>query len=71
MGCEDNETNVNVNIPVVMLPLDAGVILEKYLQNNSTGMPFFCMYSSKLGLTTAFAPPYLEVFIVGILSNNT
>ncbi|KAG2720358.1 hypothetical protein I3843_02G025300 [Carya illinoinensis] len=36
MGCEDNETNVHVHIPVVMLPLDAGVNLEKNLQNNST-----------------------------------
>lgn len=41
MVCEANQTDVDISIPVVMLPQDAGVNLEKYLQNNSTGMLFF------------------------------
>lgn len=36
MVCEDNETDLVIGIPVVMLPQNAGVNLEKYLQN-STG----------------------------------
>ncbi|KAB1214359.1 Signal peptide peptidase-like 4 [Morella rubra] len=36
MVCEANQTDVDISIPVVMLPQDAGVNLEKYLQNNST-----------------------------------
>ncbi|KAF5464283.1 hypothetical protein F2P56_014370, partial [Juglans regia] len=35
MVCATNETDVDIGIPVVMLPQDAGVKLEKYLQNNS------------------------------------
>ncbi|XP_041028702.1 signal peptide peptidase-like 4 [Juglans microcarpa x Juglans regia] len=35
MVCATNETDVDIRIPVVMLPQDAGVKLEKYLQNNS------------------------------------
>lgn len=39
MVCATNETDVSIGIPVVMLPHDAGLKLEKYLQNNSAGMP--------------------------------
>ncbi|KAG2725267.1 hypothetical protein I3843_01G058200 [Carya illinoinensis] len=35
MVCATNETDVSIGIPVVMLPHDAGLKLEKYLQNNS------------------------------------
>lgn len=47
MVCEDNETDLQIGIPVVMLPQNAGANLENYLQN-STGMPIFFMYSSNL-----------------------
>ncbi|KAF1869457.1 hypothetical protein Lal_00022863 [Lupinus albus] len=35
MVCEDNETDVNIGIPAVMLPQDAGINLEKHIRNNS------------------------------------
>jgi signal peptide peptidase-like protein 2B len=47
MVCEDNETDLQIGIPVVMLPQDAGASLEKYLLN-STGMHLFFTYSSNL-----------------------
>ncbi|RVX09947.1 Signal peptide peptidase-like 4 [Vitis vinifera] len=36
MVCEANETAINISIPVVMLPQDAGASLEKSLKNNSS-----------------------------------
>lgn len=45
MVCEDRETDLNISIPAVMLPQDAGTILEDDLKNNSRGMlPLFCLY---------------------------
>ncbi|PON92094.1 Peptidase A22B, signal peptide peptidase [Trema orientale] len=35
MVCEENETDVSIGIPTVMLPQDAGTILETNLKNNS------------------------------------
>ncbi|KAL6998718.1 Signal peptide peptidase-like 4, partial [Sarracenia purpurea var. burkii] len=35
MVCEANETNVDIDIPTVMLPQDAGLSLEESLKNNS------------------------------------
>ncbi|KAL3613663.1 Presenilin, signal peptide peptidase [Castilleja foliolosa] len=35
MLCESNETNVNIGIPVVMLPLDASATLRQSMINNS------------------------------------
>ncbi|KAF1889537.1 hypothetical protein Lal_00024864 [Lupinus albus] len=35
MVCEVNETDVNIGIPAVMLPQDAGINLEKHIKNNS------------------------------------
>ncbi|OIW21426.1 hypothetical protein TanjilG_03460 [Lupinus angustifolius] len=35
MVCEDNETDVNIGIPAVMLPQDAGINLEKHIRNYS------------------------------------
>lgn len=37
MVCEKNETDVSIGIPTVMLPQDAGAILEADLKNNSKG----------------------------------
>jgi signal peptide peptidase-like protein 2B len=43
MVCEANETDIDIGIPAVMLPQDAGETLKNYLQNKSTGMlHFFC-----------------------------
>lgn len=36
MVCDRNDTDLNINIPVVMLPQDAGASLEKYLENGSS-----------------------------------
>ncbi|XP_019430066.1 PREDICTED: signal peptide peptidase-like 4 [Lupinus angustifolius] len=35
MVCEVNETDVNIGIPAVMLPQDAGINLERHIKNNS------------------------------------
>ena len=36
MVCEANETDVEIGIPAVMLPQNAGVSLEEFLLNNSS-----------------------------------
>ncbi|XP_045794591.1 signal peptide peptidase-like 4 [Trifolium pratense] len=36
MVCEDNETDIDIGIPAVMLPQDAGETLQNYIQNKST-----------------------------------
>ena len=38
MVCEENETDVDIGIPAVMLPQDAGLNLERHIKNNSNGM---------------------------------
>jgi len=47
MVCEANETDVDIGIPTVMLPQDAGENLKNHILNNSVGMFqfFFCTYS--------------------------
>ncbi|XP_028770406.1 signal peptide peptidase-like 4 [Neltuma alba] len=35
MVCEENETDVDIKIPAVMLPQDAGANLEEHIKNNS------------------------------------
>lgn len=48
MVCEANETAINISIPVVMLPQDAGSSLEKSLKNNSLGMLSLIMHAFKV-----------------------
>lgn len=38
MVCEPDETALDIHIPAVMLPQDAGATLEKMLMTNSLGM---------------------------------
>lgn len=38
MVCEPNETDVEILIPAIMLPQDAGANLEKHIKSNSVGM---------------------------------
>lgn len=38
MVCEENETDVDIGIPAVMLPQDAGETLQNYILNKSAGM---------------------------------
>lgn len=45
MVCEDDEPDVEIGIPAVMLPNKIGEILENGLTNNSIGMLFlFCSH---------------------------
>lgn len=39
MVCEPDETDLDIQIPAVMLPQDAGATLEKMLINSSKGTP--------------------------------
>ena len=40
MVCEPDETDLDIHIPAVMIPQDAGVSLEKMLMKNSSGKGF-------------------------------
>lgn len=40
MVCEPDETDLDIQIPAVLLPQDAGASLEKMLSNSSSGKPF-------------------------------
>lgn len=37
MVCDGNETELNIHIPAVMLPQDAGASLENNLKNGDSG----------------------------------
>lgn len=37
MVCDPDETDLDIHIPAVMLPQDAGASLEKMLMNTSSG----------------------------------
>lgn len=37
MVCEPDETDLDIQIPAVMLPQDAGASLEKMLTSNASG----------------------------------
>lgn len=67
MVCEANETDVDIGIPAVMLPQDAGENLKNHILNNSVGMFHYlceCVYffvishgfhlSAKFGITTLY-----------------
>ncbi|KAK2407059.1 signal peptide peptidase [Trifolium repens] len=45
MVCEENETDVDIGIPAVMLPQDAGLNMERHIKNNSIGQLCSCNYS--------------------------
>lgn len=38
MVCDPGESDVDIGIPAVMLPLDAGTSLIEFLRNSSAGM---------------------------------
>lgn len=44
MVCEPDETDLNIRIPAVMLPLDAGTRLEEMLMSTSSGELLFEFY---------------------------
>jgi hypothetical protein len=47
MVCEPDETDLDIHIPAVMLPQDAGASLEKMLMNSSSGKHFLVLHSHK------------------------
>ncbi|XVE98250.1 hypothetical protein REPUB_Repub03eG0089500 [Reevesia pubescens] len=47
MVCEPDETALDIHIPTVMLPQDAGASLEKMLTSNSSGFVYFASYRLK------------------------
>lgn len=47
MVCEPNETDLDIRIPVVMLPQDAGASLEKMLMNSTSGKHFLVLHNHK------------------------
>lgn len=51
MVCERNETDINIGIPAVMLPQDAGTDLEDKIKNNSRGMISVLQYACVAFLT--------------------
>lgn len=66
MVCEPNETDLDIHIPAVMLPQDAGTTLEKKLTNSSSGKVF--SYSAWLwkGIDLLLKiSPLLELIFIG------
>lgn len=43
MVCDPDETDLDIHIPAVMLPQDAGTSLEKMLISNSSGKHFLAL----------------------------
>lgn len=46
MVCDPDETDLDIKIPAVMLPQDAGATLEKMLSSNSSGKHFSLGYNA-------------------------
>ena len=55
MVCEANETDVEIGIPAVMLPQDAGLSLEGIL-NNSAGKAYLAWLMNKKELNRCLSP---------------
>lgn len=60
MVCEDAEDDVDIHIPAVMLPQDAGTSLEDSIKKNSNGKPYSACFSrSKRGSQSI---PYIHLY---------
>lgn len=68
MVCEANETAINISIPVVMLPQDAGASLEKSLKNNSSGMLSLILHAFKVSKIFQIFSLIHHCFVVQIVS---
>ncbi|XP_021906235.1 signal peptide peptidase-like 4 isoform X2 [Carica papaya] len=64
MVCEGNETDLEIGIPAVMLPQDAGASLEKYIMNGSVVM--LALYSPKRPVVDV-AEVFLWLMAVGTI----
>ena len=66
MVCEKGEDVLDINIPVVMLPLDAGSSLQKFVDANDTGKFFQLRLLSLyhiLSLFVTFSSVLMTVFV--------
>lgn len=54
MVCTDNETNLDIHIPAIMLPIDAGTRLEKMLMSSSSGELSFIIFNQYYSSYVAF-----------------
>ncbi|KAE7999490.1 hypothetical protein FH972_003913 [Carpinus fangiana] len=63
MVCEDTETDLQIGIPVVMLPQDAGANLEKYLLNSTVAVQLY----SPLRPLVDIAEVFLWLMAVGTI----
>ncbi|CAI0472197.1 unnamed protein product [Linum tenue] len=64
MVCEENETDLDIGIPAVMLPQDAGTTLENYMSSNATVL--LQLYSPKRPLVDV-AEVFLWLMAVGTI----
>ncbi|GAV83873.1 PA domain-containing protein/Peptidase_A22B domain-containing protein [Cephalotus follicularis] len=65
MVCEPNETDLDIHIPAVMLPQDAGASLEKMMMNNSSNVSVR-LYSPRRPLVD-IAEVFLWLMAVGTI----
>ncbi|GLT62489.1 hypothetical protein SLA2020_351260 [Shorea laevis] len=63
MVCEDSETDLEIRIPVVMLPQNAGAKLEEYLQNSTVSLQLY----SPLRPLVDIAEVFLWLMAVGTI----
>lgn len=61
MVCEADETDLNIHIPAVMLPQDAGASLERMLMNSSNGKHFLVLHNHK---ATANLFPKSDILLI-------
>ncbi|CAN1237193.1 Signal peptide peptidase-like 4 [Linum grandiflorum] len=64
MVCEENETDLSIGIPAVMLPVDAGTTLENYMSTNSSVL--LQIYSPRRPLVDV-AEVFLWLMAVGVI----
>ena len=64
MVCDPDETDLDIHIPSVMLPQDAGVSLEKMLMNSSSGK--FFSFRKMIVKKQSLFWNFICVFIMGI-----
>lgn len=62
MVCDKNETDVDISIPAVMLPQDAGVNMEEHIKNNSIGMIYLYIYGIGYAVLSALKILILKHF---------
>lgn len=64
MVCEPDETDLDIHIPAVMLPQDAGTRLEKMLMSTSSGEVLFHFHLFGLFIFIIFADFFYPLLLV-------